>query len=145
MLISFTSEVPKDLSILMEFEQQHPEELRWGVQLKIANADNLFSHYIYMRSNEHIVGELILGWYDDDWVNVDSFTVLPEYQGKGLGKILLDKALEWAKDYGFTEIRATSKQPVSTNVFVKAGFEVTDIDTDWYGTKLTYAHVKKTL
>lgn len=76
----------------------------------------------------------IMGYFDfrNDMVNDDSnvkewsFFLGPDHRGKGWSEIMLDLAIDWAKDEGYNIIRATVKEGniVSHYVHDKLGFQV---------------------
>jgi GNAT superfamily N-acetyltransferase len=149
-MITFTTELPVDTSILTRFEEQHPKELRWGFDLKLSNYYEPNSHYIWLIKDGKIAGEIILGWtelYMDgkmvrvDAVDVNSFTILPEFQGKGLGHMLLAEGIIFCMKEGFSEVIAAARQGASLMTFLKAGAVINDIHRDWNGCGEDYLDV----
>ena len=139
-MITYSFELA-DKILLKLFENQHPKKLRWGVRLKTNNFDDENSYYIYIKDGETVMGEIILGWLSKDVCEVDSFTILPEYQGKGHGKALLSTTIAWIKENGFNSVHAVAKIPVSSNLFIKFGFTAGNKEINWAETGLEYLSV----
>lgn len=68
-------------------------------------------------------GSLHVLW--DDLAEVRALTVAPEYTGQGLGKIIVQRLLQEAKDLGVPQVFALTYQP---DFFGKCGFALVDKD-----------------
>lgn len=149
-MISYSTELPTNLHVLTMFEEQHPEELRWGSDIKLENYYNQNSHYIWLLKDGEVVGEVILGWdifYVGDSllrsgiVDVNSFTILPEFRGQGLGKMIMTEALKYCKEQEFGEVIAACRQGASIKTFLSLGATITDIHKNWGGCGEDYVGV----
>lgn len=76
---------------------------------------------------EEISSSVICGssWmtYDGRRIHLHHFGILPEYQGKGLGKLLLDESLKFCRRKGCQiklEVNRTNIKAI--NMYTKAGF-----------------------
>jgi ribosomal protein S18 acetylase RimI-like enzyme len=62
--------------------------------------------------------------FDGRRIHLHHFGILPEFQGKGLSKMLLDESLKFVKKKGFQvklEVQKTNTKAI--NLYKKAGFE----------------------
>lgn len=140
--LTVSLQLPQDIKYLIEFEEQHPVSLRWGLSLKLDNYLSLDSKYFYYYDGEELVGEAILGWENYKSVNVDSITILPTYQGKGYGLVILQHIIDWCSDSNFKVIKAAARQPKSSGMFLKAGFKKVGTHFNWGETNEDYLDVE---
>ena len=104
------------------------EVVEWGIRNGIT---------LVAAEGDHLVGMVGLGREDDNWVMWKLY-VLPEHQGKGIGKALLDaaiaalpegttellldvlvtneKAIGFYRAHGFTEARATPDRDLGVDL-----------------------------
>ena len=68
-----------------------------------------------LESNGQLAGLLILH-FDHEGVLLDNVAVLPEFQGLGLGRRLLDFAEEEARKLGFPEITLYTNEVMTENI-----------------------------
>jgi len=63
------------------------------------------------------------------YFEIDNLGVIPEEKGKGIGKLLLDKILEWAKrkDYQKIYLNCYAKNSEALSFYKKSGFNEIDI------------------
>ncbi|MCX6335229.1 MAG: GNAT family N-acetyltransferase [Bacteroidia bacterium] len=62
--------------------------------------------------------------YDGRRIHLHHFGILPEYQGKGLSKPLLEESLKFVKKKGYqVKIEVHRKNLKAINLYKKAGFE----------------------
>lgn len=73
--------------------------------------------------NEKIVGCCSLHPYWEDLAEIRSLAILPEYQRKGIGKMLLEKALKEAQELGIEKVFTLTYQP---DFFKKSNFKPID-------------------
>jgi ribosomal-protein-alanine N-acetyltransferase len=62
--------------------------------------------------------------FDGRRIHLHHFGILPEFQGKGLSKLLLDESLKFVKKKGFQvklEVQKTNNKAI--NLYKKAGFK----------------------
>lgn len=69
-------------------------------------------------------------------LKIDCLQVVPQRQGKGIGNVLLDRTIEWARSHGWEELHAPAVDPVlpimawsghmSFEVLKKRGFEMVE-------------------
>ncbi|MBW2505895.1 MAG: N-acetyltransferase [Deltaproteobacteria bacterium] len=74
-------------------------------------------------NGEKLVGVCALHICWENLAEIRSLAVIDEYQGKGVGRQLVDKALKEADSYGITRVFTLTYQPV---FFRKLGFK--DVD-----------------
>jgi amino-acid N-acetyltransferase len=91
--------------------------------------DQLRDFSVYVENNsedpddEKLVGVIALHICWENLAEIRSLAVLAEYHNKGVGRQLVDKALQEADSYGITRVFTLTYQP---NFFRKLGFK--DID-----------------
>lgn len=84
----------------------------------------------YIEKNEVVKlvqNEQIIGYYsyfapDDKTIKLDNMFILPEFIGKGLGKILMNDFLNQAKQSGVAKITLDA-EPRAENFYKRFGFE----------------------
>ncbi len=65
-------------------------------------------------------------WLTHDFrrIYLHHFGILPEYQGKGLSKLLLDESLSYAKEKGMQiKLEVHKNNEIALNIYKKAGFQ----------------------
>ncbi|MEM9465409.1 MAG: GNAT family N-acetyltransferase [Actinomycetota bacterium] len=74
-------------------------------------------------SQDEIVG-LIVMWAEPDHVFIDNIAVSPQAQGRGLGRRLIDLAVEQARAVGHTELRLYTNEAMTENLtyYPRLGF-----------------------
>ena len=84
--------------------------------------ENIRDFFVYEDNNKIIgVGSLHIFW--EDLAEIKSLAVLDEYQNKGIGKQIVEKCIEDAKDLGIKKVFALTYVP---QFFEKLGFKVVD-------------------
>jgi len=70
---------------------------------------------------------LIVMWVEPDHLYVDNVAVMPEAQGRGIGSLLLDVALDEARRTGQREIRLYTNELMTANLtyYPRHGFRET--------------------
>ena len=84
--------------------------------------ENLRDFFVY-EDNGKIVGVVSLHIYWQDLAEIKSLAVLPEYQNKGIGKILVESCIYEADELGIEKIFALTYVP---DFFKKIGFKIVD-------------------
>jgi len=98
------------------------------------------------KNRKRIVGYIMgapLDWYayledDDHYGKNDSFyiestAVLPEYQGKGVGKILKEALIEEVRKKGYKRITSHATNEIIKHINEKFGFRVIGFVKRWVG------------
>lgn len=153
MQITFKDHVPVEDT--MEFEQQYEDKLQWSTEDKDELITLCQPTVAYMYIDGKLAGETYGLSPADDYTfrneeiedcNINdhvscycySTTILPAYQGLGLGKILKAYWLGLVKARGYQYVigHATSPTAVSLNRSFGAKFEM-KIHQHWYGTDRT--------
>lgn len=121
-----------DWDALIAFDHQcYPKELRVDVQWY---RDYYRKGYIswLLLEEDKVRGNFQLRPYDDGGFYISGIAVLPSYQGRGLGRLLLDKLLEL---YGNHQLIARIQEENfrSRNLFESAGFQWTHETVDETG------------
>ena len=124
----FLSKIVKDT--LAEFGANHPNTVYYD-----PTTDTLFevflaprSHYFVAELNGEVVGGG--GIYPTDGLPEDTcelvkMYLLPNARGLGLGRTLIEKSIEWAKNAGYKQIYLESMPELkkALQVYAKFGFE----------------------
>lgn len=88
--------------------------------------------FIYKNEVYHLADQeyKIVGFYafviNENYIYLDSLFILPEYIGKGLGKILINDLLQKVKEFGHKTIILES-EPFAEDFYKKYGFETIDL------------------
>ena len=66
------------------------------------------------------------------YFEIDNMGVIPEYRSHGVGKMLMEKSFEWAKEKGYQKafVNAYFKNHAAVNFYKKFGFEEMDINLE---------------
>lgn len=100
-----------------------------GVMLALSLSEiyeKLYEFSVYVSENNEIVGVISLHPMWEDIAEVRSFAVKKGFEGKGIGRKLLEYKLEKAKDYEFKSIFALTYR---VDFFINNGFKITDIES----------------
>lgn len=112
--------------------------LGWGYDPEGRHADTAKIEEYYLNGgcfrclfdNEILVGTVALRIIDEEnkVFELKRMFVLPEYQRKGCGSLLLTSAISCAKEHGGTSIRLDTRRELTAarNLYIKNGFKETD-------------------
>jgi GNAT superfamily N-acetyltransferase len=163
MSIKFTPEVSVEDSLI--FESIYPENLQWDLEGKQELKDDGVE-FLYMIEEEtgNLIGEAYYipldgmknwppdeeqaedgldDWYGKNCMYAFSTTILPEYQGKGYGKILKAYCLGMWKAQGYDYVLGHARDGASLKLQLFFGAKVIDNFHNWFGTNETYYLYKK--
>jgi len=84
--------------------------------------EHIRDFFVYKEEGK-IVGVVSLHIYWEDLAEIKSLAVLEEFQRKGVGKALVKKCIEDAKELGVEKVFALTYVP---GFFEKLGFKITD-------------------
>jgi len=95
--------------------------------------------------NEKAIGFMILTQNTDGSLEVDWLDVHPDYQRKGVGTLLVEKACEVAKEKGFTflSIHTWENNRKMIQFSIKNGFEIIKRIRNFYGEGKDAIQLKK--
>ena len=133
----------RDYKETFKFEREHPKELRWDDRYKLyqlTEAENVQG--IWMKDGNTVIGEAILSWESKNVIRIDSFTILPEHRGKGLGYILIKAAIDWAAQSEYEWLIGEARKGPSWHIFENFGATPIFSYKDWNGTKEEYMFFK---
>lgn len=94
----------------------------WGDALKVINEYIEANNVYKLQDNQTIVGYYAYFSEDAETVRLDNLFVLPEYIGRGLGKLLLEDFLERTKGDGAHRITVHS-DPNAEGFYKAFGFK----------------------
>ncbi|MDP8232933.1 MAG: GNAT family N-acetyltransferase [Candidatus Zophobacter franzmannii] len=89
----------------------------------IANTLKMGGKMITLMDQDRLVGTV---WLTNDGrrMHTHHMTIHPEYQGKGLSKLLLEPALEFARELGLQpKLEVHESNPVARYLYKKYGFD----------------------
>lgn len=158
MSIKFTNDVSLEDSLV--FEKVYPENLQWDLAGKQELKDE-GTEFLYMVDGEtgDLIGEAyylpldnmkdwpadeeqpedgLTDWYGKNCMYAFSTTILPEYQGKGYGKLLKSYCLGLFKGLGYDQVLGHARDGVSMKLQESFGAKVVETFNDWYRTKESY-------
>lgn len=72
--------------------------------------DNSFKGFWCMFDHDKIIGTVAVKELNDKSCELKSLYLLKQYHGKGYGKCLLQKAIVYAKEYGYENITCTASE-----------------------------------
>lgn len=67
-------------------------------------------NYILLEANEIAIGTARINITNKEYAKVERVGVIPEFQNKGYGRILIVAAEQWIKELGFRKIVITSQK-----------------------------------
>ena len=156
--MKFTNKVTLEESLI--FETAYPENLQWDVEGKQELKDD-GCEFIYLidEKTDKLIGEAYFipldnmkewppdeeqiedglnDWYGKNCMYAFSTTILPEYQGKGYGKIIKAYFLGICEAKGYDYVLGHAREGISTKLQLSFGAQVIDKFPDWYKTGETY-------
>lgn len=85
---------------------------------------NKGGNFWILFENEKVIGTIALKPIDKNYAELKRFYILPDYQGKGYGKILIETLLSYARimNYNFIRLDTSNKSVKAIKVFEKSGF-----------------------
>jgi|SRR3989344_2833959 len=132
------NELIRLMAFLQDFEHHvEPEFLDKGlevatelVQILLNDADEKNGKILFAEVNGKIVG-FVSGHVSDEvelkekkYFYISNLAILPEFQNHGIGKMLLEKIVEYADNLGLKliEINVLNKNAVAFEIYKKIGF-----------------------
>ena len=99
----------------------------------IAEYINLSIKFI-ARLNSRIVGALLLLKTRPKTMEIMNISVYEEYQNKGIGKQLITKAIEYAKDNKIETLEIGTGNPglIQIMLYQKCGFRIIGVELDYF-------------
>ena len=133
----------RDYKDVIQFEKEHPAPLRWDFKYKLYMlTQNDKCQGVWFKIGTALVAECIVTWQSDNVLHVDSFTVLPAHQGKGLGYMIITELLDWAKEKGFEIVTGEARKGASWHIFENLGASALFVYKNWNDTKEDYISFK---
>lgn len=133
----------KDYRETMVFEREHPKELRWDERYKLYMLqENNECQGIWLKDKKELIAETIITWESDNVAHLESFTVLPAHQGKGLGYELINTVLEWATDMRYEYVVGEARKGASWHIFENLGAVPVLLHKNWNKTGEDYMSFK---
>ena len=132
----------KDYKETFKFEKEHPIELRWQPSYKLYTLEDKNTQGIWLRDKTVLVGEIILTWQSSNVLHIESFTVVPEYRGQGIGHDLVKLAIDWGTESGYEFITGEARKGASCKIFENFGAVPFFTYKNWAGTKEDYMSFK---
>lgn len=105
------------------------------------NLTDKINEAIVVYRDNHPIGGGAIRPYDENTVELKRVFIIPAEQGKGIGKELVSKLIEWAKELGYRKMILETEQAIEMGVDAASGCIVNilllDIDSyeEKYGKK----------
>lgn len=101
-----------------------------------------------VKIDTKLVGSICICELSDNEAQLRWFSVTPEARGKGLGKILMDKALSFSAEQGYQKVVLWTVKGLaaSTALYLKYGFAITqEIEHELWGKEQLEQRYEKVL
>ena len=123
MNLRFRPMIYKDISSVYKIERLLFNDPWPKKSFRTEIRQNNISYPFIVEEYNEIVGYIIC-WYYLEELHIGNIAVIPDRHGQGLGKLMLDKVLEYFSDYNkaFLEVRESNKKAI--NLYSAFGFEV---------------------
>jgi len=119
--ISIRSAEPGDLQALSDFLAPFVADGKI-LRRNLSELESLIDQYSIAISDSKIVGSVVLEVYSPKLGEIRSLAVSNDYQGRGIGRMLVNACLEQAREKGVFEVMAITSQD---SFFQSCGFDYT--------------------
>jgi predicted GNAT family acetyltransferase len=134
---------PEVLNVCMTFEKCHPKEVQWPKKGKLDYLEDEETHAYWLVNDQDIViGEALFHHKSDSCAEIDSYTILPEHQGKGLGRKMIELGIVEMKSMGYRYLSGEARGGASINTFLAMGAQIVCPQENYGNTKETYYSFK---
>ena len=123
----------RDLDAIMEVEKQC-FTLPWSREAFYNELhQNRFAHYLVLEEDDNVIG-YCGAWLVVDEAHITNIAVLPAYQGRGLGKVLLSSMIEECKLRAIERMTLEVRESnlVAQSLYKKLGFVEGAIRKNYY-------------
>ena len=123
----------RDLDAIMEVEKQC-FTLPWSREAFYNELhQNRFAHYLVLEEDDNVIG-YCGAWLVVDEAHIANIAVLPAYQGRGLGKVLLSSMIEECKLRAIERMTLEVRESnlVAQSLYKKLGFVEGAIRKNYY-------------
>ena len=129
----------RDYRETVAFEREHPKELRWDERYKLFMLEeNKQCQGIWLKDKKDLIAEIIMTWHSDNVAYIESITVLPAHQSKGLGYQMVTSAIDWASHMKYECLMGAARKGRSWHIFENLGAEPVMLHKNWYKTGEDY-------
>jgi streptothricin acetyltransferase len=97
----------------------------------LANLDRIvFFAYV----DDQLAGQIRVLKYWNNYAYIDDIAVNENYRGRGVGRALMERAIEWAKSKGFPGmmLETQNNNVAGCRLYARCGFELCGFDTHLY-------------
>jgi ribosomal protein S18 acetylase RimI-like enzyme len=103
-------------------------------------SEEVIAEYIHLSTNfiarldSKIVGALLLLKTRPRTMEIMNISVYEEYQNKGIGKQLINRAIEYAKEYKMQTLEIGTGNPglIQIMLYQKCGFRIVGVELDYF-------------
>jgi ribosomal protein S18 acetylase RimI-like enzyme len=83
---------------------------------------------------DEVIGQVRVRRYWNGYAYIDDIAVEPEYRGEGIGRALLARAIEWAREKGFPGLMLETQDNnvPACRLYERCGFQLRGFDTHLY-------------
>lgn len=121
----------EDLLAIDWFNKERLDKQRQEI---VENLDG--AHTFVLKDDANKIVGFSIGLKFENYGEIEAMYVVPELQGKGLGKKLMDKALEWIGEQPSIILKVVSYNSHAIGFYKKFGFKETGNKVIYEGTKL---------
>jgi ribosomal protein S18 acetylase RimI-like enzyme len=84
--------------------------------------------------DDKLIGQIRLRRYWNGYAYIDDLAVEPEYRGEGIGRALMARAVEWAREKGFPGLMLETQDNnvPACRLYTRCGFQLRGFDTHLY-------------
>lgn len=122
----------KDIPQIFEINLENME-LPWSISSIKEDFNNKLSHY-FVCENDNIIVGYISFWYVINEAEITNIAVTKSNRGKGIGKALLEKLIEFSVEENMIGIslEVSTKNFIAINLYQKYDFEINGTRPEYY-------------
>ena len=125
--------IPKDLRSIFLIEEVVFSKEHWTIEMIADELEDIPEKITWViEQSQNILGYCMVRLFNNE-VNIINMAITPSFQGKGLGRLLLDHMLNQipSKSSVFLEVKEGNFPAI--NLYQKAGFQQIAIRKNYYG------------
>lgn len=125
----------------------HDWEVFLDIENKAASASPYYLAFTNMKDLKQFIGDSVVyilyvndipvGHVEyevkDQEAEITGFVVLPEYRGKGYGKVLFSKAMDDLRNVPLVHLMTHPKNSIALQIYLSAGFTIVAWKDNFYG------------
>lgn len=133
-MISLRRATIQDVDLYMELEKSVATHLYVGTTDSKEVEDNLENNVVYFIEDEgRVVGSVEYEFVSADHAHLWGLVVLPEFQGKGIGKEALKKVLEELEGISLVDLVTHPENTRAIALYESLGFRIAERKENYFG------------